>query len=237
MVSKKQKNEPNVVNLLRRVGFFSNLNEKTINRFAELAVAQSFQHEETIMLAGDHRNFIFFITKGTAKIFSSSKSLKESLLGLLVEGDFFGELQMFSETGRSNISVKAERSCDIVTFKGNAFLNEISKNPELSLAFLREEILKVGRAYMQIATLSMNTTKKRVLACIIMFIEEMGMQVPNAEKGRSVIKLKLPSQQQIACMSGTSRETVNRELASLAKEGYIEINGKDLILLKELPAF
>ena len=226
-----QKTASEMGTLLRRVNFFSNLDENAITTFSELAVFQSFQHEETIMLADDRQGVIFFITKGAAKIFSGSKFLKGNLLSLLGVGDFFGEMQIFGESKRNAISVKAEGLCEVVIFKGSDFFAEISKSTELSMAFLKEECRKVSRAYMQIATLSMNTTKKRVLACIMLFIDEMGVRVPRGD-GKSVIKLKnRPSQQQIADMSGTSRESVNRELAALMKEGYLEVDGSDWILL------
>ena len=226
-----QKTASELRTLLYRVNFFNTLNENDVNRFSELATFQSFQHEETIMLADDRQSAIFFITKGAAKVFSGSQFLKGSLLSLIGVGDFFGEMQIFGESKRNTISVKADGLCEVVIFKGSDFFAEISKSAELSMILLKEECRKASRAYMQLATLSMNTTKKRVLACIMLFIEEMGVRVPRGD-GKSVIKLKnRPSQQQIADMSGTSRESVNRELAALMKEGCLEVDGSDWILL------
>lgn len=221
--------------LLRRVPFFSDLDEAAISRFAGLATAQSFQHEETIILAGDSRNAVFFITKGQAKIFSDSKSSGGVILSLLGIGDSFGEIQMLSETGRSTISVTAEGECSVIIFGAKDFFNEITNNPKLSMEFLKEESRKLNKAYMQIVSLSKNTIRKRVLSCVMLFVEELGVRVPYGNH-RSVIKLRnRPTQEQIAGMSGTTRETVNRELSSLIKDGYIELTGTDLILLKELP--
>jgi len=237
MRTKKTKVEPHIPSmseLLRRVPFFSDLDEAAIGRFAGLATVQNFQHEETIILAGDSRNALFFITKGQAKIFSDSKSSGGIVLSLLGIGDSFGEIQVFSETGRSTISVKAEGECSVIIFGAKNFFNEITSNPKLSMEFLREESHKLNKAYMYIAALSRNTIRKRVMACIMLFIEELGVQVTYGN--RSVIKLRnRPTQEQIAGMSGTTRETVNREISFLIKEGYIELNNKDLILLKDLP--
>ena len=220
--------------LLRRVSFFSDLDEAALDKFAGLATVQSFQHEETIILAGDSRNAVFFITKGQAKIFSDSKSSGGIILSLLGIGDSFGEIQVLSETGKSTISVKAEGECSVIIFSAKDFLNEITSNPGLSMEFLKEESHKLNKAYMHIVSLSKNTIRKRVLASIMLFVEELGVRVPYGN--RSVIKLRnRPTQEQIAGMSGTTRETVNRQLSSLIKDGYIELTGTDLILLKELP--
>ncbi len=48
-------------------------------------------------------------------------------------------------------------------------------------------------------------------------------------KGKVTIE-NLPFQQDIANMSGTSRETVSRTLKLLVKEGFVQRNGKELII-------
>jgi CRP-like cAMP-binding protein len=234
MSLKKRKKEQNIADLFRRVDFFCDLDDAAIERFAQIATVHHFQDEETIMLAGDARRAIFFITKGNAKVFSDSKNSRNSILSLLGVGDFFGEIQLFNESGKSSISVKAGGECSVIIFKGKDFINEIASVPKLSIAFLKETTQKLSKAYMQIASLSMSTIKGRIKSCLMQFIDETGVMV--SHKGSSATKLKnRPTQQQLAEMSGTTRETVNRELASLIKDGYIELDGKDLILLKELP--
>jgi len=230
---KKQKNTAvNMLEIFRRIDFFSDLDDAALNRFAQIATVQNFQHEETIMLAGDTRRAIFFVTHGQAKVFSDSKNFRNSILCLLDIGDFFGEIQLFNESGKSFISVKAEEECSIVIFRGKDFINEIACNPKLSIAFLKETTQKLNKAYMQIASLSMSTIKERIKSCIMQFIEERGIKV--SHNNGSAIKLKnRPTQQQLAEMSGTTRETVNRELSVLVKNGYIELNGKELFLLKD----
>jgi len=225
-----------MLDIFRRIDFFSNLDEAALNRFAQIATIQNFQHEETIMLAGDTRRAIFFIVKGQAKVFSDSKNSRNSILNLLGIGDFFGEIQMFNESGKSSISVKAEEECSIIIFKGKDFINEIASNQRLFVEFLKETTKKLNKAYMQIASLSMSTIKERIKSCIMQFIEERGIKI--IHKNGSAIKLKnRPTQQQLAEMSGTTRETVNRELSALVKDGYIELDGKDLFLLKDFPAY
>jgi len=232
MNQKDSKKEPNIADLFSRVDFFCDLDETALNRFAQIATVQHFQNEETIMLAGDARRAIFFITKGNAKVFSDSNCSRNSILNLLGIGDFFGEFQLFNENAKSTISVQAEGECTVIIFKGKDFINEISNIPQLSIAFLKDIANKLNKAYKQIASLSMNTIKSRIKSCLMQFIEETGVRA--SYNGKPVIKLKnRPTQQQLAGMSGTSRETVNRELSALMKEGYIELDGRDLILLKE----
>jgi CRP-like cAMP-binding protein len=237
-IKKQEKKEPDIplstAELLRRVDFFSDLNEAALSRFERMATVQSFQNEETIVLAGDARKAIFFITKGQAKIFYDSKYSRSSILSLLGVGDFFGEIQLLNESGKSYLSVIADGECTVIIFPGRNFINEMMNISELSYLFLKETVKKLNRAYMQTASLAMNTIRGRIKACLMQFIDERGVRIQY--KNESAIKLKnRPTQQQIAEMSGTSRETVNRELAVLIKDGYMELGNNDLILLKELP--
>jgi len=209
--------------LLRKVDFFKDLDEATLNRFTAIATIQNFQQGETIMLAGDTRRVIFFIARGYAKVFSDSKNSRNSILSLLATGDFFGEIQLFSENAKSHFSVKAEGECSVIFFKGKDFINEITNTPKLLLSFLRATTKKLTKTYMQIESLSMSTIRGRIRSCLAQFIEETG--------GKS-----RPTQQQIAAMCGTTRETVNRELSFLTKNGYIKLDGKNMILLKNLNA-
>jgi len=207
--------------LLRKIDFFKDLDEATLNRFAAIATVQNFQHGETIMLAGDTRRAMFFISRGQAKVFSDFKNSRNSILSLLAAGDFFGEIQLFSENAKSYFSIKAEGECSVVIFKGKDFISEITNTPKLLIAFLRATTRKLAKTYMQIESLSMSTIRGRIRSCLMQFIEEAG------GKNR-------PTQQQIAAMCGTTRETVNRELSYLVKNGYIKLDGKNLILLKDL---
>jgi CRP-like cAMP-binding protein len=236
MQAKNHEKEPNITELFRRVDFFSDLDDAFLYKLANIAALQDFQNEETIMLAGDARRAIFFIIKGQAKVLSDSRNTRSNILSLLGVGDFFGEIQLFNENGKSPVSVQAEGECSVIIFKGKDFINEIINIPKLYIVFLREITQKLNKAYMQIAALSMNTIKARIKSCIMQFIDETGVRGPHKNKKDMVIKLKnRPTQQEIAERSGTSRETVNRELSALVKKGYIELDGKDLILLRELP--
>ncbi|MDR3002115.1 MAG: Crp/Fnr family transcriptional regulator [Fibromonadaceae bacterium] len=237
MVKKKIQKEiylPNAGDLLRGLGFFKGLNDAVLSKFERIAAVQSFQSDETIMLGGDARRTIFFIAKGQAKIFYDAKKSRNNILSLLDTGDSFGEIQLFSENAKSSISLKAEGQCTVLIFKGKDFISEVRNYPELLLAFLKETTRKLNKAYMQMASLSMSTIKKRIKYCLTQFTEERGLKIIRENKAVVLLKNR-PTQQQLAEMCGTTRETVNRELASLLKDGYIELDGKDLILLKELP--
>ena len=51
----------------------------------------SFQKKETIFAQGDSRDGLFFVQTGKVQLSVVSEGGKEATLGILGEGDFFGE--------------------------------------------------------------------------------------------------------------------------------------------------
>jgi CRP-like cAMP-binding protein len=78
----------------------------------------------------------------------------------------------------------------------------------------------------QIASLSLSDAEKRIALCIIRFADEQGV----IKRGQVSIP-KIPIQQDIANMAGTSRETVSRAINLLEKEHYIKRQGRELLIL------
>jgi len=71
-----------------------------------------FSKKQTIFVQGDPFDAVFYIQKGKVRITVVSKSGKEATIGILNEGDFFGEgalsgqeLRMFSATAMTDCSV------------------------------------------------------------------------------------------------------------------------------------
>ena len=77
-----------------------------------------------------------------------------------------------------------------------------------------------------IASLSLSDAEKRIALSIIRFADDQG----TIRNGKVSIS-KIPIQQDIANMAGTSRETVSRALSVLEKENLIERHGRELIIL------
>lgn len=225
--------ELNTNEIIKGIPFFSYLDGSLQDKFAKIAFVQDFQNEETIMLAGDTRRIVFFMIKGQAKIISDFKNSRNNILNLLHSGDFFGETQFLNDTGKTLLSVKAKGRCTVMFFKGKDFINEVINIPKLNIAFLKILAQKISSAYMQISYLSIIKIKPRIRACLMQLIESGGVEIE--KYGRKLLMLRnIPTQQQLAEIAGTARETVNRELVFLKKNKYIEFEGRNLILLKEL---
>ncbi len=223
----------NKIELLKGVDLFSALDDSQLNVLADMAFSKTYEKDETILLEDDESNQSFFIiSSGQVKVFISGLEGKEAILAFLKEGEFFGEMSLLDGDPRS-ASVKAVEPSELVTIRREDFLKELMNLPELAMTLLVEMSKRLRKANRQISSLALMTVYGRIAATILQLMEEQGMRTKLKDGSSVVVIHNRPSQQQIAEMSGTTRETVSRVLGNLQKKGSIALSGKDLYVLHE----
>ena len=223
----------NKIELLQGVDLFSQLSDEQLNVLSGLAITKRYSKDETILLEDDSSNHSFFIiAKGQVKVFITGIEGREAILALLNEGEFFGEMSLLDGDPRS-ASVKAVEDSELVMIRREDFLQELKILPELSMALLVEMSKRLRKANKQISSLALMTVYGRVAATILQLMEEQGVRAKMKDGSFVVMIHNKPSQQQLADMSGTTRETVSRVLGHLQKKGCISLHGKDLVILEE----
>ena len=214
----------NKIELLQSVSLFWDLTEKELGYISEKMVLRHYEAGQMILLEASEGEQCFFVTEGSVKITRLSKDGREVILAILNDGDFFGEMSLLDGESRS-ANVIALDDTNVLTLNRNDFLLVIKEYPQIAIQLLKEMALRLRKSDRQIASLSLSDAEKRIALCILRIAEEQGV----IQKGHVSIP-KAPIQQDIANMSGTSRETVSRALKLLEKEGFIQRNGRELLI-------
>ena len=214
----------NKIELLQSVSLFWDLTEKELGYISEKMVLRHYEAGQMILLEASEGEQCFFVTEGSVKITRLSKDGREVILAILNDGDFFGEMSLLDGESRS-ANVIALDDTKVLTLNRNDFLLVIKEYPQIAIQLLKEMALRLRKSDRQIASLSLSDAEKRIALCILRIAEEQGV----IQKGHVSIP-KAPIQQDIANMSGTSRETVSRSLKLLEKEGFIQRNGRELLI-------
>ncbi len=102
-------------------------------------------------------------------------------------------------------------------------MNLFQNKPEYSIAILNELTKQLRVSNLKIKSLSLKAAEGKVASVIIQLIDESGL----VKEGNIEIE-KLPTQQELAVMAGTSRETISRTIHSFSKKGLIELEGPKL---------
>ncbi len=219
--------------LLKGVDLFSALDDTHLDVIAKMLIEKSYRKSEIILMEEDETSqSLFIISKGEVKVVLTAEDGREAILATLKEGDFFGEMSLIDGEPRS-ATVRAVEDSHLLTIRREDFLAAVKKQPELALTLLGEMSRRIRKSNRQISSLALMKVYGRVAATLLQLMEERGLRTKTKE-GKSIIVVRdRPTQQSIAEMSGTTRETVSRVLNYFQKKGYIVLDGKDLLILQE----
>lgn len=210
---------------LHSVPIFSELNAENLGKIEKIGTRKVYPKNEIILLEEDAGTALFVIVTGKVKVSRSSGDGREVILTILGDGDFFGEMAILDGLTRS-ATVTAIEDSDLFLIQRNDFLTLLHTYPEVSVALLQELTTRLRAADMKIKALSLKDAEGKVATVLLQIADDVG----KIKHGKVEIE-KLPLQQDLANMAGTSRETISRTLHSFAKKGFVELEGSKLRIL------
>ena len=213
------------IELLKTVSLFWDLDKTELGYISDKMVSKKFENGNLIFLEESEGKNLFFVVEGSVKVTRLSKDGREVILAMLNAGDFFGEMSLLDGEARS-ANVIALETTEVLSLKRDDFLVVLHDYPKIAIQLLKEMTSRLRKSDRQIVSLSLSDAEKRIALCIVRFADEQGV----IKNGQVTIP-KIPIQQDIANMAGTSRETVSRAMSLLTEEKYIERNGKELKIL------
>ena len=213
------------IELLKTVSLFWDLDKTELGYISDKMVSKKFENGNLIFLEESEGKNLFFVVEGSVKVTRLSKDGREVILAMLNAGDFFGEMSLLDGEARSANVIALEKT-EVLSLKRDDFLVVLHDYPKIAIQLLKEMTSRLRKSDRQIVSLSLSDAEKRIALCIVRFADEQGV----IKNGQVTIS-KIPIQQDIANMAGTSRETVSRAMSLLTEEKYIERNGKELKIL------
>jgi CRP-like cAMP-binding protein len=209
------------IQFLKSVPLFSELDDDTLLKLTKTGSVKSYGKDTIILTESDAGSALFILVAGKVKIsrISSEESNKEVILSILNPSDFFGEMALLDGLNRS-ATVTAMDDSDVFIIQRNDFLELIKDHPEVSISLLQELTQRLRAAGMKIKALSLKDAEGKVATVLLQLADDVG------RIKRGVVEIeKLPFQNELANMAGTSRETISRTLHSFAKKGLVEMEG------------
>jgi CRP/FNR family cyclic AMP-dependent transcriptional regulator len=210
--------------LLKRVPLFSQLDDDDLEKIRALCVTQHYVKDRIILIEEEAGNTLFLIQKGRVKVSRISDDGREVILSILEPGDFFGELSLIDGKARS-ASVTAIENSEVLMLRRGDFLGLLEDYPQISISLMKELAARIRKSDSQIKSLSLQDAMGRVASSLIMLAEDSG----RIRLGQVIIP-KIPLQQDLANMAGTSRETISRVFRYLEDENMIQRSGRKITI-------
>jgi len=215
----------NLSECLQMVPIFSDLPIEVIDQIVQTGNKKTYTKDSVILVEEEIGTALFVIIKGKVKVSRSSNDGREVILSILSDSDFFGEMSILDGLNRSATVVALEDS-ELFIIQRKEFLDLLNKHPEITIALLSELTRRLRNADMKIKALSLKDAEGKVATVILQLADDIG----KIKQGVVEIE-KLPLQQDLANMAGTSRETISRTLHAFARKGLVEMDGSKLRIL------
>tara|TARA_B100001778_G_C18451207_1_gene566794 strand:- start:51 stop:728 length:678 start_codon:yes stop_codon:yes gene_type:complete len=209
---------------LKDVNIFSNISDSKINELQKFFTLREYPKGSMIILEEEYGDVVFLVKKGTVKITRVNDEGKEVILSLMGESDIVGEMSVIDGEFRS-ANVLAQENCELYAIRSEDFLQILKDNFEISLSLMGELASRIRKSDQHIEALSLSDAEHRIGVSILNLAEELGVII----KGKVTIE-NLPFQQDIANMSGTSRETVSRIFKLFEDRNMLIKKGHKLII-------
>ena len=178
-----------------------------------LAVAK----KQTIFAQGDPGDAVFYIQNGKVQLTVVSKTGREATIGILTQGEFFGEGSLAGQTLRMG-SASAMTECEIMRIDKKAMMEALHREQAFSDMFVAYLLGRNIRYEEDLVDQLFNSSEKR-LARVLLLLAHFG------KDGIPETVVPKISQETLAEMVGTTRSRVSFFMNRFRKLGFIHYAG------------
>jgi len=173
--------------------------------------------KQLIFTQGDGADAVFYIQTGKVRLTVVSKTGKEATIGILTEGDFFGEGALAGQIVRMG-SAAAMTDCELLRVDKKAMMEALHREHALSDMFVAYLLTRNIRYEEDLVDQLFNSSERR-LARVLLLLAHFG------KEGMPETVVPKISQETLAEMIGTTRSRVSFFMNRFRKLGFIHYNG------------
>jgi CRP-like cAMP-binding protein len=181
----------------------------------------AFAKKETIFAQGGSPDAVFYIQKGKVKLTVVSAIGKEATIGILSNGDFFGEGCLTGQPLRM-CSATAMTDCTVMKIDKKSMVEVLHREHAFSDMFVGHLLARNIRYEEDLVDQLFNSSEKR-LARILLLLAHFG------KEGVPEIVIPKMSQETLAEMIGTTRSRVSFFMNRFRKLGFIDYHAGDAL--------
>ena len=210
---------------LRAVPLFRDFEPAELTELARLITTQRFGKHQTIFREGEPGQSFYLILSGSVAIVHMVPDGRETILSILKERDFFGEMSIFESALRA-ASVRTLTDVEVGIIDRADFLALIDRSPRIGRLLVTALSDRLRAANKIIASATSQDIRSRLAALLINLGQNFGEPTPLGSR----ISLRLTNQE-MANMIGTTRETVNRTLNRFWDEHVIDMRTAHVVIV------
>jgi CRP-like cAMP-binding protein len=209
--------------------FLDRLDEGARQAFEGLGVPKGHRRGATVLYEGGLGDTVLFVVAGWLKVLSTTTDGRELVLGLRGPGQLLGELTAIARDGQPRYAtVVALDDVQVRAIPADSFRTFLLEHPTGALGLLTmlvERLREADRQRVEFGSLDVTHRVARLLLDLV----DSGSAMPCPD-GDAQINVRL-TQEELAGMVSTSRESLTRALGTIRKLGLVRTGRRSIVVV------
>jgi CRP-like cAMP-binding protein len=200
----------------------------SMSQIKQLCIITGFKKAnkgEIIYFSSSDLPRIFLLKKGNIKIVSVDEDGNETIKDIIQKGDLFGELTLETDNQVNEYAKVLSDDVAICSFLMSDFEDLLLRNPGLALSYTKFVGLKMKRIRNSYSNLISKDARTRLHQFLKDWAEREGTRVENKVEIENYL-----TQNDIAQIICTSRQTATQLLNEMEEKGMIHYGRKEIII-------
>ncbi len=211
--------------ILNQSSWFKSLPQDAIEQLVTAAKLKRVDTGQLVYQKHDLGDGLYCVMSGKVRLSNVTLEGKELILTWMQPGNWFGEISLFDGLPRAH-DAHADEPCELLKISSQDFKALLIERPALYPHFMRLLCQRIRTTFSFIDETGSLSLKGKLCGRILLLAEGLEHQAP-IENGASLCI----SQESLALMLHSSRQTVNKLLQELQQQGVIKVHyGKITIL-------
>ncbi|MDR2252912.1 MAG: Crp/Fnr family transcriptional regulator [Bifidobacteriaceae bacterium] len=207
-------------------GLFAGISPEQEERLRAAMTSVRLARGDVLFKEGEPADRLYIVLSGKMKLGHTSSDRRENLLAVLGPGEMIGELTLF-DPGARTATAAAITAAELLELTHAAFVEWLEANPAASQHLLQAMAQRLRRTNAALGSVVFFDVPSRVAKALLSLAEQFGEKTAD---GLELVRHSL-TQEELAHLVGSSRETVNKALADYAARGWIKLDGRSVYIL------
>ena len=215
----------NAAAVFKHFPLFEGFEEEQLQELAAYAQFQRVGKHSSIYKEGTRSGRIYFLTKGIVKIGMHSGDGREVIKHVLHPMALFGELSLAGEQQRQDFAASMNQEVVLLSLKVADLQQFMKTDHRLAIRVLNFIGRRLQKAESRLESLIFKDARERIIEFLKESADKHGKRI-----GYEMLIKHCLTQQDIANITGTSRQTVTSVLNDLKKSNLIHFNRRSILI-------
>jgi CRP-like cAMP-binding protein len=212
--------------LLAAIPLFAELSPDQLAKIAALASVRHYLAREVVVTQGDPAHSLFAIVRGRLKVSSCGPDGRDVVLGIMSEGEVFGEIALL-DGGLRSATCTAIEGCELLAIDRAPFLQLLEQTPSIAVRLLHVLSGRLRRLSQRSEDAAFLDVPSRLARSLLDLASRFGERSSSTSGVHIALKL---SQQELGDLVGATRESVNKHLSDWSRQGFLQMHGGKMVI-------